>query len=164
LRESNWQKNLQQNGMRESLSRSNPERQNRVSLSKIPIRSTIAAVVSTANPIDSDEELATDFQCFTITNDSIPRESTPKPTSTLYHLSNNMNDSFLAQIFLGENFEPIMVTMYIESIEERVDCSGRDAVGRERFCRLAFFNDLKGPASQWFQKLDIEVQKDWARL
>jgi hypothetical protein len=54
--------------------------------------------------------------------------------------------------------------MYIESIEERVDCSGRNAAGRERFCQLAFFNGLKGLASQWFQKLDIEVQKDWARL
>jgi hypothetical protein len=61
-----------------------------------------------------------------------------------------MNDSSLAQTFSGENFEPIMVTMYIESIEERADCSGRDAAGRERFCRLVFFNGLKGPASQWF--------------
>src|ERR1700758_4712518 len=126
--------------MRESSSRSHPERQNRVSLSKIPIRSTIAAVAATANPIDSNEELAADFQRFTITNDSIPREPTPKPTSTLYHPSNNMNDSSLAQTFSGENFEPIMVTMYIESIEERADCSGKDAAGRERFCRLAFFN------------------------
>jgi hypothetical protein len=61
-----------------------------------------------------------------------------------------MNNSSLAQIFLEKNFEPIIVIIYIKSIKERVDYSGRDATRRERFCQLVFFNGLKGLASQWF--------------
>jgi hypothetical protein len=136
--------------MRESLLESNLKRYTQVSISRIPIQSPISAVASTANPIDSDEDLATNFQHFSFTNNPIPNEPTSKLPITLLQLSSNMNDSLLAQTFSGENFEPIMVTMYIESIEERADYSGIDATGRERFCRLVFFNGLKGLASQWF--------------
>src|SRR5579862_4947668 len=116
--------------MRESSLESNLERHTRVSISRIPIRSSISAVASTANPIDSDKDLATNFQCFSFTNDPISDELTSKPPTTLFRSSNNMNDSLLAQTFSGENFEPIMVTMYIKSIEERADCLGRDTAGK----------------------------------
>ena len=40
-----------------------------------------------------------------------------------------------------------MLIIYIESIEEKADYSGRDTVGRERFYWLVFFNGLKGLVS-----------------
>jgi hypothetical protein len=72
-----------------------------------------------------------------------------------------MSDISLAQTFSEENYKPIVVMMYIESIEERADSSGRDTVGKERFCCVAFYNGLRGKASQWFESLELEVQSDW---
>jgi hypothetical protein len=54
--------------------------------------------------------------------------------------------------------------MYIESVEEIAENSGRDTVGKARLCRLMFYNGLQGKAKEWFDELEMEMQLDWALL
>jgi hypothetical protein len=116
-----------------------------------------------------DNDLARTFQQLDIEESDtvhIP-ESSESHTPILPEIaprSIKMNDTSLSQTFTGMNYKPIEVEMFIESVEEIAENSGRDASGKDRLCRLVFYNGLRGAAAQWFKGLELEVQRDWNQI
>jgi hypothetical protein len=165
---SGQRENFSRHGMRENLSISNPTRHTIASASKAIRKSSeepIAVAASAIEPLDVSNSLASSlassFQQLEIDEDKlISRRPTPTLIFNQTQQSRTMSNNTLAMTFSGENYKPVMVVMYIDSVEVIAENSGQDTAGKARIYRVMFYNGLQEKAKDWFDNLEMNIQID----
>src|SRR5438034_483242 len=75
-----------------------------------------------------------------------------------------INDNALSQTFIGTDYKPIHIKMYIRSVEKIAKHMRKDKQDIEELCQLTFYNGLRGEARQWFDGLMLDIQENWELL
>jgi hypothetical protein len=115
---------FQRHGMRETPANSDATRHTKASASRTirrASRESITAIVSTIEPTEIDNTLTKSFQQLGISKKNPTQQST---SSQNIIRANTMNNITLSQTFSGDNYKPVVVIMYIESVEEIAENSG----------------------------------------